>query len=137
METDFRGFFLLVETIIEIRQNPISARGNLFSLRETDFLVNKNLFFFLHFSWKKRIFQQNSLFRLVETHTNSGFHKRQKAGNKRIPFPLDKNFDSISRNEGFVKKVRFHCAGKLLSLEGISRKIPQKTVSSSRREVTP
>ena len=34
---------------------------------------------------------------------------------KRILFPLNKNFDSTSRNEGFVKKMRFLYAEKLLS----------------------
>ena len=58
METDFRGFFLLVETIIEIRQNPISARGNLFSLRETDFLANRNHFFSFIFLEKNVFFNK-------------------------------------------------------------------------------
>ena len=29
-------------------------------------------------------------------------------------FPIDRNFDSTSQNEGFVKKTRFHYAEKLL-----------------------
>ena len=50
----------------------------------------------------------------------SGKEKRKrKAANKRILFPLNKNFDSTSRNEGFVKKIRFHYAENLLSAAGI------------------
>ena len=37
---------------------------------------------------------------------------RNKAVNKRILFPIDKNYDSTSQNEGFVKKIRFHYAEK-------------------------
>ena len=36
-------------------------------------------------------------------------------------FPLYKNFDSTSRNERFIKKIRFHYAEKLLSPPGISK----------------
>ena len=39
---------------------------------------------------------------------------RKKAVNKRILFPIDKNSDSTSYNEGFVKKILFHNAKKLL-----------------------
>ena len=46
METDFKAFFLLVETIIEIRQNlvfkNIPARGSLFMVGETDFPASGN-----------------------------------------------------------------------------------------------
>ena len=65
METDFRAFFLLVETIIEIRRNSvfknIPARGSLFMVEETDFPASGNHFFFLYFS-ETLI----SFFRLVE-----------------------------------------------------------------------
>ena len=37
-----------------------------------------------------------------------------------ILLPIDINSDSTSQNEGFVKKIRFHYAGKLLSPAGIS-----------------
>ena len=47
---------------------------------------------------------------------------RKKAVNKRILFPIDRNSDSTSQNEGFVKKIRFHYAEKLLSPTGISKK---------------
>ena len=47
---------------------------------------------------------------------------RKKAVNKRILFPIDRNSDSNSQNEGFVKKIHFHYAEKLLSLAGISKK---------------
>ena len=81
METDFRAFFLLVETIIEIRQNSvfknIPARESSFMVRETNFLASGNHFFLyffrdscqfflssrkvflneiLHFGWWERIF---------------------------------------------------------------------------------
>ena len=36
-----------------------------------------------------------------------------------IPFSLNKNSDSTSRNERFVKKIHFHYTKKLLSPEGI------------------
>ena len=39
-----------------------------------------------------------------------------------ILLPIDINSDSTSQNEGFVKKIRFHYAGKLLSPAGISKK---------------
>ena len=45
---------------------------------------------------------------------------RTKAVNKIILFSIDINSDSTSQNEGFVKKIRFHYAGKLLSPAGIS-----------------
>ena len=37
-------------------------------------------------------------------------------------FPIDKNSDSNSQNEGFVKKMRFHYAEKLLSPAERSKK---------------
>ena len=42
--------------------------------------------------------------------------------NKRILFPLNKNYDSTSRNEGFVKKNHFHFAKKLLPLAGVTHR---------------
>ena len=66
-------------------------------------------------------------------HCNNGFHKVE---NKKILFPLDKNSDSISQNKGFVKKIRFHYAKKLLSPVGISKNKPLKMASNNRREVT-
>ena len=48
---------------------------------------------------------------------------RKKAVNKRILFPIDRNSDSTSQNEGFVKKIRFHYAEKLLSPAGISKHV--------------
>ena len=55
METDFKACFLLVETIVEIRQNPIFKTyfcwGKLFLLGETDFrLTIFGNHFFRHFS---------------------------------------------------------------------------------------
>ena len=47
---------------------------------------------------------------------------RKKAVNKIILFPIDINSDSTNQNEGFVKKIRFHYAGKLLSPGRISKK---------------
>ena len=79
METDFRAFFLLVETIIEIRQNPffldIPANGSLFLLGKTDFLASENHIFFIFqgllpaivfFPLVEKYFSTNSIFRLVE-----------------------------------------------------------------------
>ena len=47
---------------------------------------------------------------------------RKKAVNKRILFLIDRNYDTTSLNEGFVKKISFHYAEKLLSPAGISKK---------------
>ena len=47
------------------------------------------------------------------------FARRKKAVNKIILFPLNKNSGFTSRNEGFVKKMRFRYAEKLLSTAGI------------------
>ena len=47
---------------------------------------------------------------------------REKAVNKKKLFPIGRNSDSTSQNEGFVKKIRFHYAEKLLSPAGISKK---------------
>ena len=41
------------------------------------------------------------------------FTNKKKAGNKKALFPLDKHSDSTSKNERFVKKMRFHQAKKL------------------------
>ena len=46
---------------------------------------------------------------------------RKKAVHKRILFPIDRNSDSNSQDEGFVKKIHFHYAEKLLSPAGISK----------------
>ena len=47
IETNFRAFFLIVETTIEIRRIPIfkniPARGSLFQLGEMDFPASENL----------------------------------------------------------------------------------------------
>ena len=51
---------------------------------------------------------------------------RKKAVNKRILFPIDKNSDSTSQNEGFVKEIRFHYTKNLLSPTEISKKTRQK-----------
>ena len=45
----------------------------------------------------------------------------KKAVNTRILFPIGRNSDSTSQNEGFVKKIRFHNAEKLLLPAGISK----------------
>ena len=53
METDFRAFFLLVETIIKIRRNSVfkkySCKGKLIMVGETDFGLVETIFL-LHFS---------------------------------------------------------------------------------------
>ena len=51
---------------------------------------------------------------------------RKKTVNKRILFTIDKNSDSTSQNEGFVKKIRFHYAKKLLSPAERSKKTRKK-----------
>ena len=50
------------------------------------------------------MFQENLSFRLVETdfRATNGFLKKKRK-KKRILFPLNKNSDSTSQNEGFVK----------------------------------
>ena len=47
---------------------------------------------------------------------------RKKAVNKRILFPIDKNSDSTSQNERFVKQIRFHYTKNLLSPTEIFKK---------------
>ena len=61
-----------------------------------------------------------------EFRANNGFHKQKKAVNKRILFYMDRNSDSTSQNEGFVKKICFHYAEKLLSPARISKKTRKK-----------
>ena len=56
------------------------------------------------------MFQENPSFQLVEMkfRANNGFSKKKKkAVNKRILFPLNKNPDFTSLNEGFNKKYVF------------------------------
>ena len=48
-------------------------------------------------------------------------NKQEKAANKRILFLIDINSDSPARMKGFVKKICFHYAEKLLSPAGISK----------------
>ena len=51
---------------------------------------------------------------------NNGFRKKKKKLLlKRIHFPLNKNSDFASRNEGFVKEIFFQYTEKLLSPAGI------------------
>ena len=47
---------------------------------------------------------------------------KKKTVNKRIMFLIARNSVSTSQNEGFVIKIRFHFAEKLLSPAGISKK---------------
>ena len=49
-------------------------------------------------------------------------------------FPVDKNFDTISQNEAFVK-IRFYYAEKLLSPARTSKNKPSKMVSNGSRDV--
>ena len=51
---------------------------------------------------------------------------RKKAVNKRVLFLIDRTPNSTSQNEGFVKKIRFHSAEKLLSPAEISKKTLKK-----------
>ena len=51
---------------------------------------------------------------------------RRKAVNKRMLFPIGRNSDSTSQNEGFVKKIHFHFAEKPLSPAEISKKTRNK-----------
>ena len=62
--------------------------------------------------------------RLLETdfRASNGFHKKEKAVNKRIRFPIDRSSDSTRQNEGFAKEIRFHHAEKLLLSAEISEK---------------
>ena len=123
---------LLLETIIGIRRKQfwekelILARGQLIFWLEENILFSifrrplpvffpssGKVFFkdILIFGWWKRILE------LMMASTS-----RKKVVNKIILFPIDKNSDSTSQNEGFVKKIRFHYAEKLLSPAEISQK---------------
>ena len=62
----------------------------------------------------------------TEFRGNNGFHKQKKVVNKRILFPINRNSNSSSQNEEFVKKIRLHYAEKLLSPGGISKKTRKK-----------
>ena len=60
---------------------------------------------------------------------NNGVHKQKKAVNKRILFPIDENSDFTSQNEGFIKKIRFHYAEKLLGFKWcqiVGERLPYK-----------
>ena len=52
----------------------------------------------------------------------NGFHKQEKAVNKRTLSPIDRNSDFRSQNESSVEKIPFHYAKKLLSPAEISKK---------------
>ena len=74
------------------------------------------------FSKKELIIASEQLiFWIVEVIFFSIF-QRPKAVNKRILFPLNKNYDSTSQNEGFDQKIHFHYAENLLSPAGIYKK---------------
>ena len=125
-----QNYFRLVETIIGIRAAQFSKKEiilvcvqPIFRLVETIFfhlwdlasffLCSGKIFFkkILVFGWWKRILE------LIMVSTD-----RKKAVNKKILFSIDRNFESTNQNEGFVKKIRFYYAEKLLSPAGISRK---------------
>ena len=61
---------------------------------------------------------------------------RKKAVNKRILFPIDRNSDSTSEIEGFIKNIRFHYSEKLLSPAGIFKKTSKKWFPLARKSVT-
>ena len=99
----------------------------------TDFLTSGKHFFFSIF-WRplpvffpssgkvffKKILtfgQWKQILELVMASTS-----RKKAVNKRILFPIDKSSDSTNQNEGFVKKICFHYAKKLLAPTEVSNK---------------
>ena len=140
-----RTVFLLVETFIGIREKQFSkkklilASGQLISrVLETIFFstFQRLLLMIVFFSSIGKVFLNEIFHLLVETYirANNDFHKQK---NKRILSPSDKNSESISQNERFVKKIRFHYAEKkLFSPAGISKNKPSKMVSGSRREVT-
>ena len=58
--------------------------------------------------------------------TSNGFHKQKKSCKQKILFPIGRNSDSTSQNEGFVKKISFYFAEKLLSPAEISKKTRNK-----------
>ena len=52
--------------------------------------------------------------------------EKVKVVNKRRQFPIDRNSDSTSQNEGLSKNIRFHYAERLLSLARIPKKTRKK-----------
>ena len=56
----------------------------------------------------------------MDFRANDGFHKQE------ILFSIDRNSDSTSQNEGFVKKIGFYYAENLLASAGISKKTRKK-----------
>ena len=51
---------------------------------------------------------------------------RKKVVNKRVLFPIDRNSDSTSQNERFLKKIHFDYAENLISPTGITIKTLKK-----------
>ena len=62
----------------------------------------------------------------TEIRGNNGFHEQKNAVNKRILFPIDRNTDSTSQNEGFVKKIRFHTRKSCFHREDYLKKTRKK-----------
>ena len=77
METDFRAFFLLVETIIEIRRNSVikNAMGSLFMVGEMDLPASGNHFFSPFFRDSCQLFPSSRKVFFNEI-LNSGWWKR-------------------------------------------------------------
>ena len=124
-----------METVNQISGSQLFKKDSILT-NVTDFLMEIN--FFLHFSeiTASFFFPSSRKLYFKEILISAEWKRslvlmmvsasRKKAANKRILFPIDRNSDSTSQNKGFVKNMRFHCAEKLLSLAGISRKTRKK-----------
>ena len=115
------AIFLLVEAIIGIREESVFKGKAYYCQWATDFLASGNHFLlyifqrFFSVQWKR--YSRKSFVPA----SGNGFYSQQcflqeerKAVNQRILFSLNKKSDSIRRNEGFVRKIRFQYAEKLL-----------------------
>ena len=125
---------LLVEIIIGIRRKQFWEKAHL--LMDNWFPVSGNHIFspffgdpcqFFFLSAGKIFFKEIVIFgywkQILELIMVSTSRKKVKVVNKRRQFPIDRNSDSTSQNEGLSNNIRFHYAERLLSLAGIPKKL--------------
>ena len=105
---------LLVETIIGIRRKQFLEKELILAGGKLIFWIVQNIFFLSIFRRQLQDFFPSSGNVFFKEILISAQLKRilelKKAVNKKILFPIDKNSDSTSQNQGFVKKISFHYA---------------------------
>ena len=115
---------LLVEIIIGIRRKQFWEKAHL--LMDNWFPVSGNHIFspffgdpcqFFFLSAGKIFFKEIVIFgywkQILELTMVSTSRKKVKVVNKRRQFPIDRNSDSTSQNEGLSNNIRFHYAKRL------------------------